>query len=265
MAVKSPRTGSVGRFRPSWCRFPPASLRAAIAPLPDLPVSARVAATEDDRPLLALQPYGRGRIAHLAIGESWRWPMEAGAAAEHREFWRSLVEWMSEGRTEPFALELSETISSVGEPVGVRIFDVHRTENDAPDPPRPPPLHLAGPDGGIEQLAVHADPEHPAIWQAAFVPSTAGVYELRLEGTEARAGFHAAAESLPTRHPWARLALLAAKSGGAALPPDSLELVLRRRKGETPAGSFPWRVALFGAVVTVAAADWGMRRLTNRV
>ncbi len=247
---------------PELAPLPPASLRAAIAPLPDLPVSARVAAAEDDRPLLALQPYGRGRIAHVAISESWRWPMEAGASAEHREFWHSLVEWLSEGRTERFALELSETISSVGEPVTIQIFSADPVQEDGGDVPAIPPLLLTPPDGAVEPLPATPDPERPGVWRAAFVPAKAGVYELRLEGMEAGAGFRAAADPLPARDPWARLALLAAESGGAALPPDSLDPVLRRWAAETeaPAKSFPWRVVLFGAVVAVAATEWGMRR-----
>ena len=250
---------------PELVSLPPASLRTAVAPLPDLPVSAQVAAAGDDQPLLALQPYGRGRIARLAISESWRWPMEAGASAEHREFWRSLAEWLSATRTEPFALELSESLGSVGEPVTIQIFSADPVQEDREDALAVPALLLTPPDGAVEPLPATPDPERPGVWRAAFVPAMRGVYELRLEGMEARAGFRAAAGPLPARDPWARLALLAAESDGAALPPDSLDPVLRRWAAETPTGSFPWRVALFGTVLLVAAADWGIRRLTNHV
>ncbi|HEU4457420.1 MAG TPA: hypothetical protein VFR81_30400, partial [Longimicrobium sp.] len=61
-----------------------------------VPLGAAVAGTSlgavtSQGGVLALRPLGRGRAAALALTETWRWRMEAGRVAEHREFWRALV------------------------------------------------------------------------------------------------------------------------------------------------------------------------------
>ncbi len=60
-----------------------------------------------DRPLLALQEYGKGRTAAFAGEGTWQWVTGAGiedeagrdrAAAAHKKFWRNLVNWAANRR-----------------------------------------------------------------------------------------------------------------------------------------------------------------------
>jgi len=78
--------------------LPADRVAAAARPFAAVGAAAAVAAQAPAGPLLAIRPLGRGRAAALGIGETWRWRMEAGRIAEHREFWRSLVDWLSSAR-----------------------------------------------------------------------------------------------------------------------------------------------------------------------
>ncbi|MCO8124090.1 glutamine amidotransferase [Stieleria sp. TO1_6] len=73
--------------------------------LPDLPganrfVGPKVAAgvqvllqTPQQQPLLVIGSYGKGRVASLAVDETFRW-WRAGKAEAHRRFWRQLMLWL---------------------------------------------------------------------------------------------------------------------------------------------------------------------------
>ncbi|MHC4712197.1 MAG: hypothetical protein ACYTAN_02860 [Planctomycetota bacterium] len=59
----------------------------------------------DDRPLFALQEYGKGRTAAFAGEGTWQWVTGAGiedeaardgAAAAHKRFWRNVVNWAAD-------------------------------------------------------------------------------------------------------------------------------------------------------------------------
>jgi hypothetical protein len=61
----------------------------------------------DDRPLFALQEYGKGRTAAFAGEGTWQWVTGAGiedeaardrAAAAHKGFWRNVVNWAANRR-----------------------------------------------------------------------------------------------------------------------------------------------------------------------
>lgn len=49
--------------------------------------------TANDEPLLVVGSYGKGRVASLAIDESYRW-WRAGKAEAHQRFWRQLMLWL---------------------------------------------------------------------------------------------------------------------------------------------------------------------------
>ncbi len=63
----------------------------------------------------------------------------------------------------------------------------------------------------------------------------------------------------------ARLASIAATSGGAMLPKDSLRATVDRLSAGLPSGSrgiSPWLI--FALLLAAAGAEWGLRRLGGR-
>ncbi|MBA2243486.1 MAG: hypothetical protein H0W11_00895 [Gemmatimonadetes bacterium] len=248
--------------------LPALEIRSAAQPLGELPAAAVAGARgAGGEPLLALEAPGRGRIATLALTETWRWRMEAGQVAEHREFWRSLVDWLASGVREARVVAIAEPLAPTGLPVSVRVFatDVQGRPEDLSAPPR---LTVTRPDGSSDTLALRPDPRRPGVLEAALVPAAEGLHSFALDGDPAGAALRAvAADAAAAPDPWARLALLVDASGGEMLPRDSLDAAVRRRSAAPPESApDPRRRAslLFGALLALATAEWSIRRLTGR-
>ncbi len=233
---------------------------ASARPFAAIGAGAAVAARAAAGPLLALRPLGRGRAAALAIGETWRWRMEAGRVAEHREFWRSLVDWLSSARPEPLAIRLADATGAVGVRREVRVYDA-RAEAD----PAAPALVVTRPGGGADTVRLSRDLRAPGVLRGSFVPAAPGLYALAIAGQPPTAGFRAVSTSPSDADSWARLSLLAARSGGRILPPDSLRAALDRIASSHPtAPRGPGAALVFALLLIAAAAEWAIRRLTGR-
>jgi hypothetical protein len=247
------------------------SLPAELAPLPSDRVGGEaqpfgapyagtmVAASAPAGGVLALRPLGRGRAAALALAETWRWRMEGGRIAEHREFWRSLVDWLASARSGPLSIHLADATGPVGVRREVRVYD-SRAQADGP----PPPLVVTRPGGAVDTLRLARDPSSPGTFSASFVPASEGLHTLAFSGQPPRAAFRASAAAMPSADAWARLSLLASRSGGRVLSPDSLGRALDRFTTDAPAGRAPRAALVFGALLVLAAAEWAIRRLNGR-
>ena len=228
-----------------------------------VPLGATVAGTSlgaatSQGGVLALRPLGRGRAAALALSETWRWRMEAGRVAEHREFWRALVDWLAAAPRSPLAIDVPRPFGAPGERAEVRVYDSRGAEAGAV-----PPLVLARPGGGADTLALVRDPASPTLLRAWFVPRREGVHTLAFAGNAPEAAFSTAAgDSSTNADGWARLATIAATSGGAMLPPDSLRATVDRLRAGLPSdsrGVSPWLI--FALLLAAAGAEWAIRRL----
>ncbi|HET7232993.1 MAG TPA: hypothetical protein VFJ16_23490 [Longimicrobium sp.] len=245
---------------PELAPLPADRVGALARPFAAVGAATAVAAQAPSGPLLALRPVGAGRAAALAIGETWRWRMEAGRVAEHREFWRSLVDWLSSARPEPLAIRLADASGAVGTRRDVRVYDA-RGQADAPVPP----LVITRPGGRADTVRLARDQSAPGVLRGSFVPATPGLYALAIAGQPPTASFRAAASSLADADSWARLSLLAARSGGRILPADSLRPVLDRLAASHPAAPRgPSATLIFALLLIAAAAEWAIRRLTGR-
>lgn len=212
--------------------LPPSDLDAAVRAFDSIPPVATAAAhTPDGRPFLVLAPLGRGRLVGLTPMESWRWVMDAGDDAAHRAFWRSLVDWAAAPAADSLGVRVEPRRASVGATVDVG----SRAEG----------MELRRPGGSAEALA------------SRFVATDTGTYEVRVD-TATVAAFRATPVDAapPADLGRARLALLAASSGGAVLDGDELEAPPQ----PTP-GSGHWRVLVFAVLVALALAEWAVRRL----
>lgn len=85
--------------------------------------AAQVLATnpKTNLPVLAVQKYGRGRVAAFCTGGSWAWRMSVSTEVEIQEkFWRQLIRWLAVGSKESVSLQLDRDVYAKGEPVILR-------------------------------------------------------------------------------------------------------------------------------------------------
>lgn len=219
---------------------------------------ATVVAASPAGGVLALRPLGRGRAAALALGETWRWRMEAGRIAEHREFWRSLVDWLASARSEPLAVSLDAASGPVGGRRAITIYDSREPANQPM-----PPLLVTRPGGGVDTLRLTPDATEPNVLRGSFIPATDGLYTFAFAGGAPLTAFRASAAATSPADAWARLSLLAYRSGGRLLPADSLRATTARIGGSS-GSQWPSAVLIFGALLVLGAAEWTIRRLTGR-
>jgi hypothetical protein len=202
---------------------------------------------------------GHGRSAALGLRETWRWRVAGAAGDEHREFWRSVVDWLAPPATD-LRIDTPRPVSAAGLPVTV---DVEARGT-------PPLLRLRRPDGTLETLATApgGGPHHARL---AFLPADTGVHTLIAEHGAAEAAVHVAprggtdlstgSSHAPPRigEAGALLALVADASGGRALPAAELQSAVRNRLTARP--TLPWRLPLLLLLLGIATADWAIRRL----
>jgi hypothetical protein len=218
----------------------------AAVPLRGLSPGAAVAArTEAGDTLLVLASFGRGRAAGLGIRETWRWTLVAGQEAEHREFWRSLVDWLAA----PLAdAGVSAVPSTAAAPATVTVVE------------RWPGSAAAG-----EGVAVRR-PDGLVVTATGpvtrFVALDTGLHHVEVNG-RARDAFRAVGpgDAPPAALGRARLSLAAATSGGGALEPDSFRAASRQLGAATARGQGAWLGLLFGVLAAMAIAEWTLRRL----
>ncbi|HYJ78317.1 MAG TPA: hypothetical protein VEW03_01840 [Longimicrobiaceae bacterium] len=241
--------------------LPPDRVSAAALPFAGLAPGTTLAASTTQGGVLALRPLGRGRAAALALTETWRWRMEAGRVAEHREFWRGLVDWLASAPRDSLTIEVARPFGPPGTRQEVLVYDA-RARADAPVPP----LVVTRPDRRADTLALVREPGRPRVWRASFAPAAAGVHAFALAGSPPRAGFRATPDGAGEADAWARLSLLAGASGGRALPADSLRPAVERLAAELPQGGSRGLAGwlLFGLLLIAAGAEWAIRRFQGR-
>lgn len=223
-----------------------------------------------DAPVLALRALGRGRIAALGVRESWRWRLEAGQVEAHREFWRSLVDWLAGGLRDSLLVRLPATMVAPGTTVELQVH--------VADGATVPELALTRPDGEVELLDLAPARDGSGALRATILPDRPGLHTIGLaahdtspDATAERVmvAFRASkslvdGDAVPGLSPWASLAHLAERSGGVALPAPELEEWLERWRAEHPesrAGHGRPGALLFALIVAAAIGEWALRRL----
>jgi hypothetical protein len=239
--------------------LPDAEVRPAARPLDGLGPGVYTAAYAESGPLLVLRAHGHGRAAGSGLLETWPWRMEAGRTEEHREFWRSLTDWLAaDGRVWP-RMHLAATTGPTGLPATVDLF--------AADGAVVPVLRLERADGAEEQLVPAPDAWRDGFWRVAFLPAHPGLYRLRIgDEAEPRTAYRAVDRDAPAADGAARLTLLAHASGGAAVPPDSVDPWLAVRYAGVGSASgaswLPW--LLLAVLASCLVVEWTSRRLSGR-
>jgi hypothetical protein len=185
--------------------------------------------------------------------------MEAGRVAEHREFWRSLVDWLASSRPEPLSIHLADASGPGGVRRAVSVYD-----SRAPADAAVPSLAITRPGGAVDTLRLARDASAPGVFRASFVPAAEGLYTLAFVGGAPRAAFRASASAPSSADAWARVSLLASRSGGRILSADSVGSVVGRLTAGGPAGRTPGAALVFGVLLALGAAEWAIRRLKGR-
>jgi hypothetical protein len=234
--------------------LPAASFRSAGVVAGTAHPGAAVAAIAGGDPVLTLRPLGRGRAAGLALVETWRWRMEAGRMEEHREFWRSLVDWAAAAPPPGPVAHVPTPFGIVGVPREVVVY--------AAGEERPHAVAVR-PDGGADTVELHPVPGRSGVWHGSVVPADTGAFLIQIDGGSV-AGFTAAANP-DADGGWARLALLASGSGGGMVAEDSLRSAMQRFASGSPDGrGLPLAWLLFAAILATAGAEWLLRRLAGQ-
>lgn len=180
----------------------PAGNRAAWSALPELfglnstlgtragaTVLARASASgnRDGHPLYAWQPFGEGRTAVLAAGETWQWHMLRDEDAEgevdgmHAEFWRQLVRNLVHSVTEPV------TLTARNDLLVARADTLHIVVRDSLYEVRDGVtvrVDVSGPDGSTRALPVEESIERSGSYSVPVRFDRPGTYLVSVVATD---------------------------------------------------------------------------------
>ncbi|MCZ7648208.1 MAG: glutamine amidotransferase [Planctomycetota bacterium] len=78
--------------RELWGKLPPLP---GVSGIGGVKPAAKVLLRAEEKTLLAVQEYGKGRSAVFTGDATWQWMLKAGQTDAHRRFWRGLATWLS--------------------------------------------------------------------------------------------------------------------------------------------------------------------------
>lgn len=128
------------------------------------------------RPLVAVQPYGRGRTAIFSGEGAWRWRMQLPSTDQSYEvFWRQFSRWLANESPEPVAVratpsepnETSRVVIEVRTPEHEPVTDAHVA------------VTATDPGGTVEELAATLTDPASGIYSASWTPRSEGVYRFQ--------------------------------------------------------------------------------------
>ncbi|MGQ9917752.1 MAG: glutamine amidotransferase [Bryobacteraceae bacterium] len=126
-------------------------------------------------PLLVTQNFGRGRVALLATGGTWRWQMAQDARDQsHETFWRQLLRWLAGSVEERVALMTSRQTYEGGEAVRIRAEVRDRTY--LPSTSAVVSVHVMGPGGVSDTVELSPSRREPGVYEADWRAPRPGSY-----------------------------------------------------------------------------------------
>jgi len=229
-------------------------------------------------PALAAQPFGKGHVGALLIGDLWRSALgrEPAAAADLGRSWRQTARWLVgdvPGRVEVAARAKPGSAAPAVE-LTVRVRDAeYRPLDDARVAVR-----VTAPGGETLSLEAEPDGREPGAYTATYVTKRPGAYRFRAEATApdgtALGGREAGWAAQPSADEFARLTPdrayledLAAKTGGEVVEADRLNAFAATLAARAAPVAEPWTSPLwhhplyFLFALACLTAEWGLRRL----
>lgn len=230
------------------------------------------------RPALAVQPFGRGRVGSILIGDLWRWELKRDEPkdSDFEKSWRQTVRWLVADVPQRVEVDVKRKTGPGLAPVDLVIRT--RDKEYAPLDNATITVAVRTPEGREIQLVAEASDRTPGEYVASFAPRVAGTYRAEIKATGAD-GSEVGGRSTgwavePETEEFSRLtgneALLtrmARESGGEVLSPDGLrDFVTSLPNRKIPVvenWTYPlwhqWSVATLAMVCLIG--EWGLRRM----
>ena len=249
------------------------------------PGATVIATVKDDAdktyPAIAIQRFGNGRTAAVAVGDLWRWGLKN--AELHKDLdkaWRQLVRWLVSDL--PKRIDL-QSEPSPGDPNGAVTLQVKARAKDFQ------PLdnatvsitvkHLGGTNGAAKDIQLTAEPSatEAGTYEATYVPREAGAYEAKatvvggngIEEGKIGAGWasNPGGDEFQSLKPnRALMENIARLSGGEVLMESGLDRFARELPNrklplmETTSEPLWHRSFVFAFALACFIAEWGVRR-----
>ena len=150
-------------------------------PKPGAAVLADMIAKGRKMPLLITQNYGRGRVAVLATGGTWRWQMSQPVGdMTHTFFWQQLLRWLvTDTPGQVSATMPSQMLFDDGR---VQLSAEVRDKDYAPAPDAQVEAHIVGPQGAAA-VPLEQDPNTPGLFHGEWTADSPGSYTAEVTAT----------------------------------------------------------------------------------
>jgi uncharacterized membrane protein len=233
---------------------------------------------KQDQIVLAYQRYGRGKAIALPIQDSWLWKMDAKVAVTdttHAMFWRRLIRWLVDGVPEQVNISTTADRVEPGEAVklSAEVLDAAYAEvNDSRVVAR-----VTSPSGKTTEVPVEWTVTKDGEYKATFTPEESGIYDVKVTAARDQKDLGVAdmhvrvsagdAEYFDAGMRAPLLKRIAEDTGGRfftpATPAALPEAISYSGRGVTVVEERElWDMpALFLALMTLIAAEWGYRRM----
>ncbi len=134
---------------------------------------------QQDVPLFALQRYGEGRCAALAVGDTWQWQMRSESGDDrHARFWRQIVRNLV--KDVPRAVVWRSKADAYTQGDAAEFDFLVRDESFERREGAQCSVTVTAPDGSTVSLPVEESLEDSGVYRASHTPDVAGLYRLSL-------------------------------------------------------------------------------------
>src|SRR4051812_30350515 len=228
--------------------------------------------------VLAYQRYGRGKAIALPIQDTWLWQMDPKTPVTdttHAMFWRRLIRWLVDGVPEQVNVSTTADRVEPGEPVrlSAEVLDSAYVEvNDSRVLAR-----VTSPSGKTTEVPVEWTVTKDGEYRATFTPDESGIYDIKVTAARDQKDLGTAdmhvrvsagdAEYFDAGMRAPLLKRIAEDTGGRFFTPANAlslpEAISYSGRGVTVVEERElWDMpALFLALVSLIAAEWGYRRM----
>ena len=231
-----------------------------------------------DHVVLAYQRYGRGKAIAMPVQDIWAWRMDAKMAVTdttHAMFWRRIIRWLVDGVPEQVNLTTTSDRVEPGEAVklSAEVLDAAFVEvNDSRVVAR-----VTSPTGKTTEVPVEWTVTKDGEYRASFTPDESGIYDVKVTAARDQKDLGTAdmhvrvsagdAEYFDAGMRAPLLKRIAEDTGGRFFTPANAaslpEAISYSGRGVTVVEERElWDMpALFLALMTLIAAEWGYRRM----
>jgi uncharacterized membrane protein len=229
------------------------------------------------RPGLVVQPFGRGRVGAMLVGDLWRWDLRRAdpAQSDLEKSWRQTVRWLVADVPQPVEVETRRTSGPGLAPIEI----VVRARDKSFQPLDNASIKIAiqTPDQRQLEIVAEASDRAAGEYRASFAPRVAGAYRANVSASAAdgsevgqrETGWAVEPETEEFRRLAGNRALLeriAAESGGEVLNVNQLSRFVatlpNRKIPVVENWTYPlWHQwGVLALAVGCLVGEWGLRR-----